>query len=86
MHQLWKNLLVAQAVYLLSEAKRKREERGAANLKSILNILEKSKLDDIDVKSIRQALKKREAYETKGIDLTTNEVDEWKRFIKMENP
>tara|TARA_R110002073_G_scaffold307513_1_gene477269 strand:- start:490 stop:1014 length:525 start_codon:yes stop_codon:yes gene_type:complete len=82
MRGLWTNILVPQAVYLLSEAKRKREAREAKNLANILELLAKSDVDQVSMRIIRAALDNRDSNPEKGIDMNSEEFTKWKKFCE----
>lgn len=81
MHDIWKNILINQAVYLISEAKRKREEHEASNLQTIKNLLEKAKLDKDDRSIISNALTSRMTNGKKGMEMTQKELGGWNDFV-----
>ncbi|CAA0108256.1 Uncharacterised protein [Halioglobus japonicus] len=82
MHELWTNILVTQAVYLLSEAKRRREAHEAKNLANILDLLGKSDVDQVSMSSIRAALDNRDINPEKGIDINSEEFAKWEKFCE----
>jgi hypothetical protein len=81
LRDMWTQLLVGQALYLLCEATRKREEHEAANLDTILTLLQKSDSQYLDIDRLSAALKARKD-RGKGIELNEDEEQAWVTFVK----
>ena len=84
MRPLWKHVLLTQAIYLLSEAKRKREAHETRNLNTVLDLLRKSDINGREKSSIGVALQRREDDQSKGIDLKPHEIAAWRAFVNCE--
>ena len=85
LHSTWVSVLVAQAVYLLSEVDRKdTSEHEVTNLNNIRSILQRQDvLWDDQVRELKRALEARS--KGKGLGLTEDDLKLWEEFVsKMQ--